>query len=183
MKGTLRTCGALTLLAATAHAGDGVSVSGGYSFLESLEEGGGSAPLGFYLSLAGRGSKTIELDLGYHLDQGDPPSGREPTRETLTAMVGLKIGRPGGRSSGPDRVRPYFHLLGGLRHDWTSAYGDLGSIEDTAWGGMAGLGIDLKAGGSVSVRLGADFQIFFDERGIDRTVTLKSLRVIAGLTF
>src|SRR5258706_1098707 len=174
--------GALVLLATTAQAGEGVSISGGYSFLQSLEESGGNAPVGLYLSVAGRGSRRLELDVVYHRDRGDPPSGQKPTRQTLTAAVGLRLGRAGGRSSGADRILPYVHLLGGFRHDWRSAYTDIGAAGYTAWGGMAGLGIDLTAGEGFSVRLGADFQIFFDNRVV-RTVNLKTLRVLAGLTF
>ena len=43
---------------------------------------------------------------------------------------------------------------------------------------MAGGGIDIPLGSSVFFRLGADFQIFFDEGE-----NLKTLRVTAGFSF
>jgi len=43
---------------------------------------------------------------------------------------------------------------------------------------MAGLGVDVPAGSSVYLRLGADFQVFFDEGE-----SVKTLRLVAGLTF
>jgi hypothetical protein len=64
------------------------------------------------------------------------------------------------------------HVLGGPRYD--TAEGE----SNTSWGGFAGGGVDIKAGDHVAVRLGADFQIFFDQGE-----NLKTLRLGVGLTF
>jgi hypothetical protein len=68
-------------------------------------------------------------------------------------------------------VRPFVHLLGGVRHDHVR-------IEsNTSWGGFAGGGIDVRAAERVAIRLAADFQIF-DEDEKPRT-----LRLAVGVTF
>jgi len=64
------------------------------------------------------------------------------------------------------------HLLGGLRRDRFQG------ASSTSWGGMAGLGIDVNTATRVALRLGADFQIFFDHGE-----NVKTLRLGVGLTF
>jgi hypothetical protein len=77
------------------------------------------------------------------------------------------------RARSPSRgPNSYVHVLGGLRYD--TAEGE----SNTAYGGMAGLGVDIPAGSSLFVRLGADFQMFFDEGE-----NLKTLRLTAGISF
>jgi len=154
-------------LAAPASAAEGpVQVSLGYSFVQYLEEGGGSAPVGAFLALSGRNGLSLELDLGWQRDS-EELFDETITLNTFTAVAGPRFGFA---SSGA--IRPFVHLLGGARHD---------RIEDesnTAWGGFAGGGIDIKAGESVAIRLGADFQMFFDEGE-----NVKTLRLGVGLTF
>ena len=143
-----------------------VRVSLGYAFLEYLEEDAGNTPLGFYFSLAtARRQVGFELDVAYHRESEDL-FGETFTLNTFTATVGPKL------EFGSGRTRPYVHLLGGLRYD---------SIEDesnTSWGGMTGLGVDIPLGDSVFLRLGADFQMFFED---DENV--KTLRLNAGISF
>ncbi|HUL76431.1 MAG TPA: outer membrane beta-barrel protein [Vicinamibacteria bacterium] len=170
---------AVLVMAAPAVAAEGpVQASFGYSFAQYLETGGGTAPVGAFLTLSGRKSVTLELDLGWQRrsDESGAP----------TAVIGVPAAGSGGVTlntftvtAGPKfnlamerAVKLFVHVLGGLRHD---------SIEfesNTAWGGFAGGGVDIKAGDRVSVRLGADFQIFFDQGE-----NLKTLRLGVGLTF
>jgi hypothetical protein len=145
---------------------EGVQASIGYAFTAYLEEGGGGAPVGAFLSLSGRDGFSLELDLGWQRDTDDSFS-QTITLNTYTAVAGPRFGLA---SSGV--IRPYVHVLGGVRHD---------RIEDesnTAWGGFAGLGIDIQAGDSLAIRVGSDFQVFFDEGE-----NVKTLRVGIGLTF
>jgi hypothetical protein len=156
----------LALLAAPATAQErGARVSIGYAFLQYLEEGGGSAPVGAYLSVASAGRTVgIEADVAYHRDS---ETNFEQTIVLHTVIAGI-----GPRFElGSANAVPFLHLLGGVRYD---------SIEgesNTAFGGMSGLGVDIPAG-PVFVRLGADFQIFFDAGE-----NFKTLRLAAGLSF
>ena len=162
MRRTLLIMACLVPMATAAAAQDGARFSLGYAYLKSLEDGGGSVPLGFYVSFAGSGTTTLELDGGYHRDsEGDF------TLETYTVTAGPRFS---ARNTGG--ADPYLHVLGGLRHDRFEG------ASNTAWGGMAGLGVDIGTGGSVSIRLGADFQMFFDDGE-----NVKSLRLNAGITF
>ena len=160
MRMTGLTC--LVVIAATpALAADNLpKLSVGYSYVKYLEEGGGSAPVGAYLSFWSPRRVGLELDLGY---QRDPEE--DVSLNTLTAVAGPRI----CGESGP---LPFFHVLGGIRYD------TIEGESNTSFGGMAGGGVDLPAGGRLRVRLGADFQIFFDEGE-----NLKTLRLNAGLTF
>lgn len=188
MKRALGLASALVLLAVPARAGDGAGISLGYSFLQYLGEGGGNAPLGFYLSLAGRGATAIEIDLAYHRDKETAiaPGGSavDATLNTFTALLGPRFGRGASRYGRSSGARPYFHLVGGLRYDRGTVLGVTDT--QTSWGGMTGLGVDVKAGQGFSIRLAADFQIFFrsaDDVLGKRTENLKTLRFSAGLTF
>ena len=160
MKRTMLALSVLALAAASAGAADDPKVSVGYSFVKYLEDGGGSAPLGVYLSLWSGSGTALELDLGYQRDKEE-----DITLNTFTALAGPRF-------SGDSSTKPYFHVLGGIRHDRV-----LGE-SNTAFGGMAGAGVDVSAGGSILLRLGADFQIFFDEGE-----NIKTLRLSAGFTF
>ncbi len=86
---------------------------------------------------------------------------------TYTAVVGLRHGFASSKA-----VRPFVHVLGGARFDHT--YGH----SNTAWGGFAGGGVDIKAAERVAVRFAADFQVFYDEYD-----DLKMFRLGIGLTF
>lgn len=157
------------LLVAVAPAGaqeSGVQVSLGYSFVTYLEEGGGSAPLGAFLSLSGRKNVTFEVDLGWQQDS-ETLFDEKITLNTFTATAGPRFNFGSG-----EKVRPFLHVLGGLRHD------RIEGESNTSWGGFAGGGIDIQAGEKVAVRLGADFQMFF-EGGEN----VKTLRLGVGLTF
>lgn len=153
---------AVVASAPPAAAGDGASVSIGYAFAHYLEEGGGSAPLGAYFSIASAGQGLgLEGDLAYHRD----PVG-STALNTFTAAAGPRF------RWGSGETRPYLHILGGLRHD------SIEGVSNTAAGGMVGTGVDVPIGSSLHLRLGGDFQMFFDEG-----TNLKTLRLVAGLTF
>ena len=155
--------GAVLALAAPLNAAAEVSV--GYAFLKYLEEGGGSAPLGVYLTASGTGATTLALDLAYHRDSEDV-LGETISLNTFTALAGPRFRLSDGQSV------PFVQLLGGVRHD------RIEGESNTAFGGMAGAGVDLKAGEGLRVRLGADFQLFRDEGE-----NLKSLRLSVGVVF
>ncbi len=179
MKRALGWVVACVLLAAPASAGDGMGISVGYSFLKYLEDDGGDAPLGFYLSLAGRGKSAIELDLAYHRDTGEfleETESFETKLETFTALSGFKVG-PTPRYGQTSGTKPYFHILGGVRKDWLKVLGR-DTESNTAWGGMTGLGVDLVFTQGFALRLAADFQMFWDDGE-----SLKTLRLSAGFTF
>lgn len=142
-------------------------VSMGYAFAQYLEDGGGSAPLGAYLSVASPGERVgIEADLAYHRDSEDLFF-QTIVLHTVTVALGPRL-----ESGDPEKTRSYFHLLGALRHD------SVEGVTNTSYGGMAGLGADLPLGSGIFVRAGADFQIFFDEGQ-----NLKVFRLNAGLGF
>ena len=163
MRSRLIVLGALLALVAPLEATAEVSV--GYAFLKYLEEGGGSAPLGFYLTASGTGAMTLALDLAYHRDSEDV-LGETITLNTYTALAGPRF----RLSDGP--IVPFLQLLGGVRHD------RIEGESNTAFGGMAGAGIDLKASEALGIRLGADFQLFRDEGE-----NLESLRLSVGFVF
>lgn len=138
----------------------------GYAFSQYLEEGGGNAPVGAYLSLASAGRKVrIAADAAYHRDSEDF-LGESIVVHTVTAGVGPRF------ELGSGSAKPFLHVLGGLRYD--SVEGE----SNTAFGGMSGLGVDIPAASNLYVRLGADFQIFFEQGE-----QLKTLRLAAGLSF
>jgi hypothetical protein len=141
-------------------------VSLGYSFAKYLETGAGTAPVGAFLALSGRKTLTLELDLGWQRDS-ETLFDESITLNTFTAVAGPKVA-----FATEGAVKPFVHVLGGLRHD------RIQGESNTAWGGFAGGGIDIKAGDRLSVRLGADFQMFFDQGE-----NLKTLRLGVGLTF
>jgi hypothetical protein len=163
MKRLLVLLPAALALATPAGAAEGpVQVSLGYSYVKYLETGGGSAPVGAFLALSGRKGLTPELDLGWQRD-----SEEGVTLNTFTAVAGPKFA-----FATEGAVKPFVHVLGGLRYD------RIEGESNTSWGGFAGGGVDIKAGDRVSVRLGADFQIFFDQGE-----NVKTLRLGVGLTF
>jgi hypothetical protein len=153
----------LVCVAATASAQNGPKFSLGYAYLKTLESGGGSAPVGAYVSLSGAGSTTLEIDGGYHRDEEGGA-----TLKTFTVTGGPRFGFSDYRGG----TGPFMHVLGGLRHD------SFEGSSSTSYGGMAGVGVDLGTSASVAVRLGADFQIFWNHGE-----NVKTLRLIAGLTF
>ena len=160
-KKTLPLVAVLAVLAAAAPArADDAHVSAGYSFLKYLEDDGGSAPLGAYLSFWSSQNTGLELDLGYHRDSEDGG----PTLNTFTVTAGPRF-------TASNDGNLYLHVLGGLRHDSVEGF------SNTAWGGLAGFGLDVPSG-SIALRLSADFEIFFDEGE-----NVKALRLSAGITF
>jgi hypothetical protein len=152
----------LVCLAVTASAQDGPKISVGYAYLRYLEEGDGSATVGAFVSLAGGGATALELDGGYHRDSQDGS-----TFETITVTAGPRFAFSSRRNAAP-----FMHLLGGLRRLRFQG------ASNTSWGGMAGLGMDVSTAARVALRLGADFQIFFDNGE-----NVKTLRLGVGLTF
>jgi hypothetical protein len=162
---------ALGAAPAAAQQDGSLSVSVGYAFSQYLEEDGGSAPLGAYVSIATPGKFAWDLDVAWHRDSEDVGdiSGDPLTLNTF-------IGGLGGRFTfGEGTARPFLHVLGGLRYDKV-AVGDEG-VSNTSWGGMTGLGVDIGRG-KVALRLGADFQAFFESGE-----NFKTLRLTAGVTF
>ena len=162
MRRTLLILAGLVGAAAGASAQDGPKFSIGYAYLRSLDTGGGSSTVGAFVSFAGGGATALELDGGYHRD-----TRAGSTLETFTLTAGPRFAFSSRRNSAP-----FMHLLGGLRRDRFEG------VSSTAWGGMTGLGIDINTAGRVALRLGADFQIFFDHGE-----NVKSLRLGVGLTF
>jgi hypothetical protein len=141
----------------------------GYAFAQYLEGGGGNAPVGAYLSIASIGRAVgFEGELAYHRDSRDSEFfyGGPFVLHTLTLGLGPRF------ELGSAKATPFVHVLGALRHD------DGEYETNTALGGMAGGGIDIPIGSSVFFRVGADFQIFFDDGE-----TLKTLRLTAGFSF
>jgi len=161
----LTVAGALALAAPAAAEGP-VQLSLGYSYAKYLETDAGSAPVGAFLAISGRKGLAPELDLGWQRDS-EELFGESFTLNTFTAVAGPKF-----NFATTGAVKPFVHVLGGLRYDTANG----GS--NTSWGGFAGGGVDIRAGDRVSVRLGADFQIFFDQGE-----NLKTLRLGVGLTF
>ncbi len=157
---------AAAALPADARAEGPVQFSLGYSFVAYLEEGGGSAPLGAFLAVSGRQGLSVELDLGWQRDSEDIFD-ETIHLDTYTAVAGPRYGFTTSGS-----VRPFVHLLGGVRHD------RIEGESNTAWGGFAGTGLDLRLSDAVALRLGADFQMFFDEGE-----NVKTLRLGVGVTF
>jgi hypothetical protein len=154
--------GSLVLLAAPANAqGSSTRIAIGYAFAAYLESGGSTAPLGAFVSFASTRKVGIEGDVAYHRD---PQLGGSVN--TVIVGVGPRF------AVGTGTMQPFLHVLGGLRYD--SGFG----TSNTAFGGSAGGGVDIPAGSSLLVRLGADFQIFFDEG-----TNLKTLRLAAGIAF
>ena len=162
MRKSLLMLASFVCLAATASAQDGPKISVGYAYLRYLETGGGSAAVGAFVSLAGGGAPALELDGGYHRD-----TQAGSTFETFTVTAGPRFG-----FSSKTNTTPFMHLLSGLRRDRFQG------VSNTSWGGMAGLGIDVSTAARVALRLGADFQIFFDHGE-----NVKTLRLGVGLTF
>ena len=180
MKRAVGFVAALLLGAVPAQAGEGLGISVGYAFLHYLTENGGNAPLGFYLSLAGAGKNAVELDVGYHHDTGTLLENDvlTPTKlDSFTALLGPKV-TGGGASRYGQRpsARPYFHILGGLRRDRL----EVTSVSSwtTSWGGMTGIGVDLRITSGISLRLGGDYQIFWANG-----TNAQFLRFNGGLTF
>ena len=114
----------------------------GYSFVSYLGEGG-NTPRAAFLALSGKGTLTLELDLGW---QRGPTT--RVSMDTYTAAAGPKIS-----FATEGRARPFVHVLFGLRH------AELDDAGLAAAGWVAGGGFDIGAG-RVRVRLGADFQAF-----------------------
>jgi len=169
-----QTLAVLALLAAPASAADGPKLSLGYAFLHYLESGGGNAPVGAYLSGWGPGKTTFEIDLAWHRDEREVLDDSSTLTISSTLNTFTFLGGPrvilGGKND-----QPYLHLLGGARLD------KIAGTSNTSWGGAAGLGIDLGTGGQrggTRIRLGADFEMFFEDGE-----NVKALRLTAGLTF
>ena len=159
---------AVAVVVAVPAAAEGpAQLSVGYSYAKYLgEDDGGSAPVGAFLALSGRHGLSLEVDLGWQRDS-EELLGESLTLDTFTAVAGPRVA-----FASDGAVRPFLHVLGGARHDRFEGE------SNTAWGGFAGGGVDLQVAESVAIRLGADFQIFFDEGE-----NLKTLRLGVGLTF
>jgi len=169
---SMRRAAACVLLAivpaAPSAAAERPKVSIGYAYLiESVGDGGGSVPTGAFMSFALGRRSGLELDLGFHLDD-------DPDSHTFTGGLGRRFSL-GERS-------PFVHAMGAVHHQRFGGDETRGPMfagySKTAFGGMAGAGYDLGTDASLDVRLGADFQMFFDDGK-----SFKTLRLVAGLTF
>ena len=136
---------------------DGNKLSIGYAYLKSLEDGGGSTPMGAFVSFAPGDDSGFELDLGFHRDD-------DLDLNSFTAALGPRFTLGEGL--------PFLHVMGAVLHQRVPG------TSDTGFGGMAGGGYDLGTGGTVALRVGADFQMFFNDGE-----NFKSLRLVVGLTF
>lgn len=163
-------CLLLSLVPACASAGG--EVFGGYSFLRQLGDDsrslhGGNAALSFGV----RGPFSVTLDAsGHHR------SSNGVTEDQAVFMAGPSFAL--GRGS---RLSPFVHVLAGIVRTSTGIkVFDVSISEDqTKLGGLAGGGLDLRAGGSWAVRLiQADF-ILSRKEGI----TDKGLRLSAGAVY
>jgi hypothetical protein len=148
---------AMVAAAAAPASADGNKLSIGYAYLKSLEDGGGSTPLGAFVNFAPGDDSGFELDLGFHRN-GDADL------NSFTGALGPRFSLGEGS--------PFLHVMGAVLHERVPG------ASNTAFGGMAGAGYDLGTGGSMSLRLGADFQMFFDSGE-----SFKALRLVVGLTF
>ena len=145
-----------------------VRVGLGYAFAAYLEEASGSAPLGFWLSIASTAPIGIEGEVAYHRysEEFDFFFGSYTlVLNTFTIMAGPRF------ASTSASAQPYGHVLFGARNDEIEGY------NNWSFGGEVGGGVDIPAG-SVFVRLGADFQIMFDEGE-----NFKVLRLTGGIAF
>jgi hypothetical protein len=159
---------ALWLAAAPAAAQERkTSVALGYALATELEEGGMAAPLGAFLSV-GTAGRTVgfEIDVAYH-HYSREILGESFALNSLTAAIGPRFELRAAS------VRPFLHLLGGLRYDDPEL-----ADSYTALGGMTGAGVDIPFGSRVRLRLGGDLQIFHHEEEF-----LETLRFTAGIAF
>lgn len=141
----------------------------GYTVANYLEEGGGSAPLGFFASVASTAPVAFEGELAYHRDSEELTflsSTLSITLHTLTGMIGGRF------QSDEPGAQPFGRILVGPRYDWIE------SSDNWSFGFDLGGGVDIAAGPRMFVRLGVDYQMFFDEGE-----NVKILRVNAGLAF
>jgi len=139
---------------------DGNKLSIGYAYLKGLEDEGRTIPLGGFVSFAPGDDSGFELDLGFHRDD-------DIDTNIFTAALGPRFALGSGES-----VQPFAHVMGAVNH--LRFPGE----SETDFGGMAGVGLDLGMGGSMMIRLGADFQMFFGDG-----TNYKQLRLGVGLTF
>jgi hypothetical protein len=143
-----------------------VLTSVGYTYLHYTESGEEDSKLGAYLSVAsGREGIGLDLDLAYHHNKYE--YGNDAfVIHTFTAGLGPRLNLA---SEGP---RPFLHVLGALRHDWTDG------SSTTHYGWIGGGGVDVPAGGRLLVRFGGDFEMYFYDGG-----RVNVVRLTAGLTF
>ena len=150
---------AIVAAAAAPASADGNKLSIGYAYLKGLEDQGRTIPLGAFVSFAPADDSGFELDLGFHRDD-------DTDTNIFTGALGPRFALGDG-----DSVQPFAHVMGAVSH--LRFPGD----SHTDFGGMAGGGLDLGAG-SMMIRLGADFQMFFPSAG-----SYKQVRFVVGLTF
>lgn len=140
-------------------------VSLGYAVATYLDGEGGAAPFGIYLTLGSPGPLGAEFDIAYHRDTIDFGI-NQYTLHTTTVMVGPRFAQTTGAARAFGRV-----LIGG-RYDMIE------SVDNQAWGGMVGGGVDVGLSETTYFRFGADFELFLDEGE-----QLEVLRLNLGLCF
>ena len=139
-----------------------------YAFSAYLADNGGNAPVGFCVSVASTGPIGFEGEMAYHRDEEEVDSffySETWVLHTLTVAAGPRFTSAGAKD------QPFGHILFGMRYDTVEDF------DNWAFGGEIGGGIDVATGG-VFLRLGADFQIFFDEGE-----NVKTLRLTGGIAF
>jgi hypothetical protein len=147
----------------------GARFSAGYAFADYLEEGVGTSGLGAYLAASSTAPIGPGGELSYHRYSEEYQTLYDDYSYTLHSYVGM-VGAHFNVTS--ESVDPFVHILFGARHDRS------GDESNTALGGEVGGGVDVPAGSSVFVRVGADFQMFFDNGE-----ELKVFRFTAGIAF
>ncbi len=147
----------------------------GYAYAEYLPENGGAAPFGLYFSVASMSNVGVEGELAYHRDLHE-----SYTLDTLTLFLGPRFAAVSGE------VQPYGHILGGFRFDAVA------NASNAAVGLAVGGGVDVRFGTRAFLRIGADFQIYFNEgkklfdegeNPFDEGENLKVLRLLAGFVY
>lgn len=154
------------VLASPAHAQErSMRYSTGYAFAGYLNEDVVIAPFGLFVSGQSRDDVGLAGEVAYHHHSEDFEF-FDIVVNSFTAMVGPCL------NSASDSPQYFAHLLFGGRYDRVEGEGSY------AIGGAFGVGLDIPAGTSIFVRLGADLQLFTDEGE-----ALKVLRLTGGVAF
>ncbi len=141
-------------------------VSVEYALLRELDEGGGSAPVGWNVSYARNLSPSLGLvgEIGTAFE----------TEGDLTASLWDFMG--GARFSSRGAATAYVEALGGLAFLAVTDGATLVTISKPAIQG--GGGVDVKISPRVAIRAGADYRAIFAEGDV-----FSQLRIRAGLIF
>lgn len=142
------------------------SLSAGWNYLHIDDDGGENLPAGWYVDAAGRIAPLISV-VGQIT--GNYKEVDEVDLSIHTFMAGLRISAPGP-------VSPFVQALAGVGRSKVSFLGVDESESDGTL--QLGGGLDLRGGGAVGVRLGADYI-----RALTEDEGTNVFRVGVGLTF